>query len=201
MPLSYNMAPGGLHYAPARDYAYNYPQMIQSIIRAFNKDYWPDMLKTLAEARTDCTAEDFEPLWEDVCKAKDCFCEFINIICQDPEENVEQVLERSGFTKLCPAAQIAWMAMMGQVMTGQLFMGIRDITGMGEQHASVLELLQVGHNARRLMNNADVAKERDLAVAALQQAAKAAQDTGMSQTDVRKVINEALADMRLPEGK
>lgn len=186
MPLSYNVSPGGLHYSPERDYAHNYPRMVACVIRAFNHEFWPDLLNVLAG--------DFAPstdrLWEDVCKAKDCFCQFLNICCEDPKETVEDVLKRSGFTALPQAAQIAWMAMLGQVVTGQLFSGIRDTTPMGEKNPTVLRLLQTGRDAARLMNGVPPGADTEELKRGFTLYAEALREAGVEQQEVRKLLTD-----------
>jgi hypothetical protein len=169
-------------YAPERDFAYNYPQMISCIIRAFNINFWPDLLEQLETANKDVA------VWDETCKAKDCFCEFLNICCEDPEEKLPDVLKRSGFTDVHPLGQIAWFAMMGQVMAGQLFQGVRDVTPQGTQHSTISELMQVAQTAARLFNKVPEGLDETEMRAGFTQYARALKDLGLPQGELRKIV-------------
>lgn len=158
MTLSYNIHPGGKMYAPARDFAYNYPEMLSCIIRCFNTEKWPELLDVTTEARFPVgpdpamtLEERKEATWDEICTAKDVYCEFLKICCEDPAENEDDVLRRAGWFDLHPAIQMSFLAMMGVVMTGQFFQGLRDVTPGGTVPSEIAKLLQAGDNARKAM--------------------------------------------------
>jgi hypothetical protein len=127
-----------------------------------------------------------------VCEAKDRFCQFLDTCCQDPNENLDQILERSGFQDVPHVAQIAWMAMLGQVMTGQLFQGIRDVTLQGEKHEMIVTLMQRAREAAAIFNG--VYDPFDSAHIALTQEERfrtlvtEMRESGMSQQNVRDML-------------
>lgn len=147
--VHYNLAPGGLMYSPARDFAYNYPQLIKCIIDSFNADYWPQLTEVVGKAMD--TSDDCA--FDELCKAKEAYCQYINICCEDPTETVKDVLRRAGWFEIDDAAQAGWMAMMGYVMTGQLFGGLRDVTPEDQRARPEAEaMLEYGREARRVLN-------------------------------------------------
>jgi hypothetical protein len=136
-------------YSPERDFAYNYPRMISCIIRCFNTEFWPELLQVLGANYPGGP----DALWEELCETKDRYCEFLSTCCQDPnEKQPADVLIRSGFMQKSPLAQIAWMAMLGQVVTGQIFQGLRDITPSGQQRSKVVELMISAKSAAEALN-------------------------------------------------
>ena len=185
--LQYNTGPGGLMYAPARDFAYNYPQMIKCIIEAFNKDHWPALLGVLGEGLD----EDY--VWGQAIAAKDAYCAYLNKCCEDPSESLEQVLDRSGWNGVDELGQIAFLAMMGQVMTGQLFQGLRDITYEGEgARSEVTGLAQAGQAARRAMNGISEADERTQLEFELNEALLALETHGLPKGEIMGLVRKAL---------
>jgi hypothetical protein len=169
-------------YCPERDFAYNYPRMVSCVIRAFNSELWPELLETLNKGY------DGENLWDEVCQAKERFCQFLDTCCQDPTENVEAVLKRSGFLDLHPSAQIAWCAMLGQVMTGQLFQGIRDVTTQGEKHEMIIKLMQQARAAAETLNGTPDAAGPDICEDQFTSATIALRESGYSQQQVRDLL-------------
>jgi len=194
--LQYNTGPGGLMYSPSRDFAYNYPQLVKCIINSFNVGRWPELVYTMSQAhyadRT-LTEEEDAFIWGKICEAKDVYCNFLNECCVDPDETVDQVLDRVGWNNLPEAAQITWLAMMGQVMTGQVFQGLRDVTYQGEgARSEVKELLQAGQAARRAMNGIDAETEREVLELALKEAAEELAANGLSKSEILDIVRKTL---------
>lgn len=183
MPISYNTGPNQLMYSPERDFAYNYPRMVSCVIRAFNSELWPELLSTLATPEYSA-----EALWDDVCRAKDRYCQFLETCCQDPTEKVGDVLKRSGFTDLPQPAQIAWCAMLGQVMTGQMFQGIRDVTVQGETHEMIIKLMQQGRVAAEVLNGAPSDASADISEGRFHNAVATLREAGYDQQDIRDLL-------------
>lgn len=125
---------GSLPYAPQRDLRYMYPTAVEAICNRFNNDGWPE-LTAYAEKRG-CTAEELEV-------ANIVFIKFLNISCEQPEEDMKQVLERAGWFKLNVEAQVAYMAMLGTVAAGQLFWALRDTTELGKEPMGMKDLLKL----------------------------------------------------------
>jgi len=70
-------------------------------------------------------------VFEELDKANVAYSRYLEICCENPDETVSECLERSGFKDVHPAAQFGWLAMMGTIMTGQMFVGLRDVTTHG----------------------------------------------------------------------
>lgn len=153
-------------YNPARDWAYNYPALVECVISAFNRNYWPELRAQLLHVwlfeNGELTHEEADAeSWNELCKAKDAYCAFLSACAgqQNPHETMEQVLEKSGLLACHPMARATWLAMLGEVMTGQLFVGLRDITELGagpspgvQKITETNDLLAGGMEARRILN-------------------------------------------------
>jgi hypothetical protein len=204
--LSFRMEQGGDMYAPSRDFAHNYPQMIQTVIECFKHNYWPELWDSYLLAY--CLAND-EPMqlegleadrladaaFDELEQAKDTYCAFINEACADKAQGCTDALGEVGWGDVPVPAQVTWLAMLGQVLTGQLFQGIRDLQREpGDKPAEVEELLAAGHDARRFMNNIDAGEEKRADVElAVRNAVRVARASGMSFVD----IEELVADVKL----
>lgn len=142
--------PGGTgeFYNPARDFAYNYPQLLACVCKAFESSHWPEV-KSFVAAAMNVTEEQ---AWESLCDVNDAMMRYVNICCEDPTETVEDLLKRSGFVDLPNPARIGYMAMIGMVMVGQLFAGLRDVTPLGNTRMDVSSLLRHGLFARNVLN-------------------------------------------------
>ena len=157
MPLQYNMGPGGLMYSPSRDFAYQYPAMIKRMRENFNHHNCPE-LEAVVEAGMLATFEPKRPgdvpdVFGELDKANVAYSRFLEICCENPEETVADCLERSGFNDVHPAAQFGWLAMMGTIMTGQMFVGLRDITTRGPTAVTdEQEMNQAGDEASDAIN-------------------------------------------------
>ena len=114
-------------YSPERDFAYQYPALIKHIRRNFNLNLWPELM-AVVEAGMEASGIENPDVFTEMDKANIAYSRFTEICCENPKESVTDCLIRSGFKDVHPAAQFGWMAMMGAVMTGQLFIGLRDIT-------------------------------------------------------------------------
>ena len=122
-------------FSPARDVRFAFRVAVTAVCRHFNEAdtySWEDLKKL---------ADNYDVTHDDLCDTMDCLCQFINNILADPEESMHQVLERSGFLKQPPAAQIVLMAMFGRIYLGQFFDGLRSNTPLGEEPQDITELL------------------------------------------------------------
>ena len=141
--VAYNLPSAQEMYAPARDFAHNYPVMMRSIIAAFNSDYWPELFAWLVkqyrlacpDVPLDRSVDTDKPVkvvdqeeenlsqraFDDLEQAKDVYCDFLSHCCDSPDETVEDVLKKVGWNNVSTNVQMAWFAMMGQVMTCLLY--------------------------------------------------------------------------------
>ena len=144
-------------YNPDRDFAYSHTSMIQCVINAFNSDRWPyvfESLLALVPKDSAVTDEEHENLcWRELVKTKDVYCELCNICCEDADESYEDVVARSGWGDVSGPYRIAWLSMLGVVMTGQLFTGLRDVTAFEVPRSTHVEDLLKNSNASRLIHN------------------------------------------------
>lgn len=199
--VSYNREHGGLMYAPARDFAYNYPVMIRCIRDAFSREYWPGLLRLVAKASIALPLTDEEyaaaeqAAWDDLERANLAFTQFINISCQDSSETFDDVCARSGWNDVPEPARMGWLAMLGTVMMGQLFQGLRDVTKEGVDAPScAASLLRSGHKARCSSQGIDRDAEREHDLSRLMALGRKLRDAGMSASDLVDAFEEGLRD-------
>jgi hypothetical protein len=106
-------------YNPSRDVAHNFIPVVQEVSRRLQYKLWPELAEMLAEK--DISDEELG----------DAACAFCTYMCSaktEPEQELAAAIEKSGFTKCRPEAQIAVMAMIGMVYTGIQHVGIREAT-------------------------------------------------------------------------
>lgn len=114
-------------YAPNRDIAYCFPQMMRKALAALDDE----------ENRPPWIAEYLEytgTTQDDICAAAkamaDGIAHFVDVD-KPPPETPQASLEESGFFESPPAAQLVISARLGQVFTGLFFTAVRDITPQG----------------------------------------------------------------------
>jgi hypothetical protein len=144
-------------YSPERDFAYSHTSIVQCIINAFNSDRWPYVFELLvATVPKESTVTDeahADMCWGELVKVKDVYCEFCNICCEDSDESYEDVIARSGWGDVPGPYRVAWLSMLGVVMTGQLFTGLRDVTAEATPRSTHVEdLLKHSHESRLIHN-------------------------------------------------
>jgi hypothetical protein len=159
---------GGARYCPGRDFVHMYPAMIKCMTRCFNKELWPDITAAAVDGLRGVTEVDVPEAtlgtaaWQAICEANDVYWEFLQACTDNADESVADVLERVGWLAVPRAGRQAYLAMMGQMMTGQLFAGLRDIVPDVEKPDLYVEALRIyREQARRYMNgtnNQDDAK-------------------------------------------
>lgn len=126
-------------YAPARDICYLYPNVVS---QAEEMLYQPRFAALQAWLDAEGVTE------QDRATVVETYCLFLNAAHQNPEETIEDVMDRVGFSKIHPAAQVAFMFYIGTIMTGTFFKGIRDITPLeGDTTPEVQRLVQTGQRA------------------------------------------------------
>ena len=119
-------AGSGKFYSPQRDFAYVYLEMISHAGVLFNASYWPELMRMAARLLGD-ESPDMEATWDALILARNKYTAFIEHCTDDGNETTKQVLARVGWSEVPPAAQFAWMAMMGCVASGQIVFGRRDV--------------------------------------------------------------------------
>lgn len=151
--------PGGpqMPYCPGRDFINVYPQMLQSVVRYFTQNRWPELVKMIAqlEGGTEEAANDL------LCDANDAFFRLLATCCQDSSETYADVAKRVGWEALPPGARFGYLALLGCVTSGQLFAGLRDVSMEGEYPIKHIEPLLEYYwdEARRCENHISTEKE------------------------------------------
>lgn len=173
--LSFNLVAGGDHYAPSRDFARNYPRMIEMVIGCFSSRYWPKLMDLhwqlyCLEQGTDWTnmseqerEKSQDEAFDALERCKDTYCNFLQEACEDKRQGCTQALVNVGWGDVDHASKIAWLAMLGEVVSGQIYQGIRDLQREpGEVPADFAQLLKGGHEMRQFDNGIDGASEAKL---------------------------------------
>lgn len=147
MPLQIRPQSGGLSqvaYAPARDIAHLYPNVIQ---HAENFLY---------EKRTPALHEwiEREGVTEDeLAETVRTFCVALNMAHQNPEDQWHDVLKKSGFEDQPEPAKIGFCYYIGTLMTTTFFMGLRDIVMLGDDTTPEIQRLgEAAEDMARYMN-------------------------------------------------
>jgi len=195
MSTSYNTTPGGLMYCPERDFAYNYPRLVACVRNAFNTEYWPALVRLLEDSLADKPAVDRQlAVWDALCASNDAFSQFVNSCCQDPKETFEQVATRAGWTEVPVVGQVGWMAMLGTVMMGQLFQGLRDVTQQGNIPSCAADLDKAGFDSVRVNCNPGVTEQqwKEQVLRHLAAAVATARTAGAEPVEINRVFREAM---------
>lgn len=129
-------------YNPNRDLAYCYPQMVEEIAKRFNDHRWGYL---------ESMAEQYGASFDSLCDAMDAYIAFLNAAHREPEKAMQQVMADSGWLSQPKAAQVAIMAMLGTVCTGQLFYAIREESTPEAGPQDVADLQQYMGQAKRVL--------------------------------------------------
>ena len=115
-------------YSPCRDIVFVYPEMIRSVVKCFNRGMWPKLVELVAQLK----GSTVEEANDELCQANDVFSKFVQICCENPEENYAAVMKRAGWEDLSHPTRFGYMAMLGAVAAGQIFSGLRDTSLAGD---------------------------------------------------------------------
>lgn len=144
MPIQYRPNSSGMLYAPARDLTYFFPDLCKRVAKSLHEQQFPDLHRWLDSQGV--TSDDLG----EACRA---FCEYLVTSHEVPAECPNDVLERAGWFKVKPEAQIAYMYYVGTTMAGYFFKGIRDVQELGrDAPASLKQLRTYGKYARMVMS-------------------------------------------------
>lgn len=127
-----------------RDIAYNFSHAIRLTASRLENAAWPALAKILKEKGiTD----------EDLGRACQALCLFVASSADNPKETMWQSLTRSGWDKVPEEAQIAVMAVLGTVMIGYYWSGVREATINGVGPAMDMDdLRSFGLQSSRLLS-------------------------------------------------
>ena len=106
-------------YNVYRDIGHNFADVMREVAARLEDERWAELREVLV--RDDITMDDLG----EACQA---LCLFVTIAVEKPEESMGEVLSRSGWHAILPPAQIAVTAILGTVMMGYYFSGVREAT-------------------------------------------------------------------------
>ena len=183
---SFNTKKGEVFYSPGRDFAYVYPEMLRSTLLAFNQGYWPKLFDAYARDMASKYGFDVERAFEELDKAKSAYYSFVDHCCDSENDSVADVLAKVGWPdSLYHESMVTWLAMLGQVVTGQIYAGVREITTQGEVSEASKMLVKLGHDARRAMNGLVL---KDDAATSFRLAVRRCRAAGLSFSEMKELI-------------
>lgn len=109
-------------YNVNRDCAHCFGDIMREVAARLEDKRWPILAEILEK---DGVTED------DLGNACAAFCIFVQAATELPKERMGEALERCGWVKVPEAAQVALMAMIGTVMAGYFWAGVREATVQG----------------------------------------------------------------------
>lgn len=115
-------------YCPGRDFINIYPLMLHQLAVNFDAGRWDSRVEQLA-AKLGCN---FDEAYAQLKRVMESQVQFVNLSCEDPEEGLSRVLTRAGWFALPAEARDAYLAAIGEMVQGQIFAGIRDVSLAGE---------------------------------------------------------------------
>lgn len=130
-------------YNVNRDVAHNFAHAIRETARRLDEKCWPELVALLENQKvTD----------EDLGIACQALCQFVASAADNPKETMQQALDRSGWFASPFPAQVAVLAVLGTVLLGYYWIGVRDATvgGVGPT-ADMDDLRQAGRLCSRLL--------------------------------------------------
>lgn len=120
-------------YNVNRDIAHNFKEVATYVANRLEDELWPELADLL---RSRGVTED------DLGNACESFVLFVGTGASDPDVDMPEALQKAGWHKLKPEAQIAVMAVLGTVILGMQFAGVREATLGGDGPAmSIREIV------------------------------------------------------------
>lgn len=172
-------------YCPGRDFINIYPAMLRCIVQHFNQNRWPELVGMVAELNK----QTIDGAEAELVKANDCFFRFIGICCENSEEKYDDVMRRAGWEELSPAARFGYLALLGCVVAGQLFAGLRDVSLEGESPPPIARpLLRWYYDEARRSENA-IPRHEDL-ITEFKYAVQNCRTGGISYETLSKIVFE-----------
>lgn len=119
-------------YNVNRDVAHNFRQVMERVFNRLQQRLWPELESLLsAHQVTD----------REVSQAFDALCKFIGGAQDNMRVEFQTALAQAGWFKCRPEAQVAVMSVLGTVILGYHFAGVREATLGGEGPALTLTTL------------------------------------------------------------
>lgn len=128
--------------SPDRDIAHNFRFVIEEANRRLGDDRWGDLAEIIKH---------YDVSRDDLAKACEAMVVFV-VGAAEPGLTMHELLTQAGFFTIKPAAQIAYMATVGQIVTGVYWQGARlaSITGKGPCRG-LEDYLAAGRETARLL--------------------------------------------------
>lgn len=144
MPVNAVMNPADPRlYNPSRDVAHNFPDVARVLAARLDGGAWTALEALLIEKKVTT---------DELGQAVETFCGFVVTAADNPKETMSGTLARSGFEACREEAKIAVMAMLGTVILGYYWAGVREVTIVGDGSCMTYKDLQdAGAEAHRLI--------------------------------------------------
>ncbi len=130
-------------YNVYRDVAHNFGDVVREVAGRLEDNRWPIVGVILKEHK----------ITEDqLGQACEAFCKFVASSVDVPKERMNDALARCGWYNVPEAAQVAYMAYLGTVISGYFFAGVREATlgGVGPAQ-NYQDLREAGGRTAKLM--------------------------------------------------
>jgi len=129
--------------------------MLKRVSHLFDKDFWPEIVHYVARVRS----VPVDAAWELLVDASQAYSKYVNLCAGDStsvQRSIKDCMEESGWAAIPSEGQIGYLAMLGQVLTGQLYNAVRDVTPMAGPHSELvqyyLDTAQSSDVSRRVTN-------------------------------------------------
>jgi len=130
-------------YNPNRDIAHCFGDVMREVADRLEDERWEELSAILK--REGVCMDDLG----DACAA---LCVFVASSADNPKENMFDSMDRCNWFKASPGAQVAVMAILGTVVSGYFFHGVRESTLGGDGPTSTLQdLRERGEKCSHLM--------------------------------------------------
>lgn len=177
-----------MRYSPVRDLAYCFPRQMAAVAQNFANRRWPELEDALCKIDSCDLATGevnvgrvFEILTEMMYSAADA---------AKTNEKLADRMREAGFSELPPGARIAVFAMLGSVVFGQFFNGLRDITPMGEIPPSTIKVhcQEIVEAARQM--GSGLIPEVEQAANDVREATRAARQSGLTFEEIIQCVQQ-----------
>lgn len=130
-------------YNVNRDVAHNFGDVMREVAGRLEDERWPVLVDV---CKTHGVTQD------DLGRACEAYCLFVAAATEDKREGMTACLTRSGWYAVPEVAQVALMAIMGTVISGYYWVGVREATIGGQGPcASCQDLREAGRRCSQLM--------------------------------------------------
>jgi hypothetical protein len=128
-------------YNVNRDCAHNFGDVMREVVARLEGQRWPVVVRWLESEQVSAA---------DLAQACQAFCTFVASSTEYPREQMPEALTRCGWFATPPAAQAAVMAVLGTVLAGYFWAGVREANVLGDEPTQTYQdLRQMGATASR----------------------------------------------------